>query len=171
MCQRELKLIQSDTQTHAWACDKRCSPAINTGVPITESIVEFQRQLSAYEPHNLVIRTPLSPSTLVGAKVYAPHILIHFISCNWGGCYNSIHQNFLVPHFDSPSALDYVLRSGVIADGPETQVGTTGALIFPQLLARLKAVASPAIQRYLAETFPDRPTAEPFQVDTEPAPE
>ena len=81
-------------------------------------------------------------------------ILYHFIECSWGGCYNSLYFNILVPYLDAPDILDYVLRSSVIQDGIGVQTGRNGAKIYSDLRGRLEGVKSPHIRNYLAENFP-----------------
>ena len=152
-CGRALHLLQDGMTNYSWQCPEKCLPPVDTGVPVCESIDEFKRELSSYAPHNLLIRTPLSAPTILGAKVYAPQILIHFIECRWGGCYNSIYTNFLVPHFDSVSVLDHVLRTSAVLGETALKDGIPRPKMFPELLRRLRGIRSTEVQRYLGKNF------------------
>jgi hypothetical protein len=99
------------------------------------------------------VRSPLPANWIAGAKVYALHILSHFIECTWGGCYNAIHLNFLVPHFDSTAVLDHVLRSAIVRGDTVLEDGVAAPKMFPELLFRLRGIRSPSIQQYLAHRF------------------
>lgn len=82
-----------------------------------------------------------------------PEIFHHFIECSWGACYNSVYQNLLVPHLDSPDVVDYVLRSAVVHSGDDVVQGITGARVFGELMSRLRNVESDRIRTYLEITF------------------
>ncbi len=84
---------------------------------------------------------PLSPNRARTAKVFMPHILHHFIECTWGGCYNALYLNVIVPHLDSADVVDYVLRSSAIH--PATA----------ELRCRLNGAQSAKIRQYLSENF------------------
>jgi len=85
-----------------------------------------------------------------------PQILLHFISCYRGACYNSLYTAVLVPHLDRPELLDYILRSAAIGDGQEIFVGKSGARLFPELYRRLQGVTNKDIREYLVENFGQR---------------
>ncbi len=161
-CGKALELSRDALPTYAWHCPDRCLPAVDTGVPVSENIEDFQKALTVYAAHNLVISAPLTQSHITGARVYAPEILMHFIECTWGSCYNSIYLNFLVPYFSSVAVLDYVLRSPVLVGAEVMQEGVPAPKIFGDLLFRLQGVKSPEIQRYLKATF-EAPASPPIQ--------
>ena len=100
-----------------------------------------------------VFTKPLPPRHVPGAKVYAPHILTHFIACTRGGCYNSIYQNFVVPCFDSAAVLDYVLRTPVVHGDTVLEDGIPAPKMYPELLSRLRGIRSQKIQQYFAQRF------------------
>ncbi len=159
-CGTELRLLREGVPNYAWECPNRCLPAVDTGVPATEQIASFDRAASQgihrIYPECL---SPIDRSSIPGAKVYMPHLLLHFIECRRGGCYNRIYLHCLVPHLDSPQVVDYVLRSSVIYDSPDCITGTTGAKIYSELLRQLRAVKSSVTHKYLRDTV-DR-TQEP----------
>lgn len=152
-CAKPMRLLREAVSNYAWQCPDLCLPPVDTGVPVTEDISGFEKELTIYAPHNLVIRPPLAANRIAGAKVYAPHILIHFIECTWGGCYNSIYENFLLPHFDSAKALDYALRSPVVRSEIVVEDGIPALKMYPELLSRLRNIRSANIKKYLAERF------------------
>ena len=82
-----------------------------------------------------------------------PHILHHFIECTWGGCYNALYWNVIVPHLDSTDVLDYVLSSSAIHAATDVETGATGARIYAELRRRLNGVQSEKICQYLSENF------------------
>ncbi len=147
--------MRANRANYAWECPSKCLPPIETGIAVTTDISAFERDVVRQGTLcSAPFANPIPASHVPAAKVFAAQILYHFIECTWGGCYNSVHRSFLVPHFDSPEALDYVLKSPVIRDAPGVVVGTSGARVYPELLMRLRAVVSPKIQKYLDETFP-----------------
>jgi hypothetical protein len=97
---------------------------------------------------------PMTTSRIATAKVFMAQILYHFIECTWGGCYNALYSNVLVPHLDTPEIVDYVLNSPVVSDGPAVQKAKTGARLYPELRHRLQGVKSPLVRAYLAKHFP-----------------
>lgn len=80
-------------------------------------------------------------------------ILIHFISCQRGACYNALYFNVIVPHLDSAEVLDNVLKGTVVRGKSGILAGKSGARIFPELLGRLEKVESQVIGAYLQENF------------------
>ena len=44
----------------------------------------------------------MTVSRISTAKVFMAQILYHFIECTWGGCYNALYTNVLIPHLDAP---------------------------------------------------------------------
>lgn len=154
-CGSELTLLRAGSPNYTWTCTRHCPPSIDTGVPASADITRFEQQVA---PEGnfcaAAFASPIRDSHVPAAKVFAAQVLYHFIECTWGGCYNSIYQRFLVPHLDSPSAVDYVLRSDVVRLTPDAMVGANGARIYPELLFRLRGVASQQIKEYLRETFP-----------------
>ncbi|HUZ06128.1 MAG TPA: hypothetical protein VMV89_01430, partial [Candidatus Paceibacterota bacterium] len=85
---------------------------------------------------------PLSPNRMRTAKVFMPHILYHFIERTWGGCYNALYSNVIVPCLDSADVLDYVLHSSVVHPATDVASGKTGARIYSELRWRLNGVES-----------------------------
>ena len=131
-CGKPVQLLREAVSNYAWQCPDHCLTSVDTGVPVTEGIAEFEKQLTGSLPHLLVVTPPLPASRIAGAKVYAPHILTHFIECTWAGCYNSIYQVFLVPHFDSAPVLDYVLRTPAVQVDPVLEDGIPTPRMFPR---------------------------------------
>ena len=154
VCASELSLEFREAGEYVWRCSRGCAPDVTTGIPATESIKCFQKTAIWDGRFDFsVVTRPLKSDSLAGAKVYMPQVLHHFIDCTWGGCYNSIYINFLVPHLDCPDVVDYVLRSPVIHDGPNVIRSSGGARIYGELLRRLHGVASARIKAYLDATF------------------
>ena len=153
-CNARLHLITCGITNYSWKCEVNCLETVDTGVPITEDIQPFK--LVAVENGQLKIpeaARPSPPDRIPGLKVYMPQILHHFIECTWAGCYNSIYLNSIVPHLDSPSVVDYILRSPAIHGASASIAGRTGARIYGELLVRLGGVESERVQSYLRETF------------------
>lgn len=172
-----MQLVREAVTNYAWQCPNRCLPPVETGVSTSESLVPFEgAAVAGFESSSAssvdsrsnelmltvcslilsgsaVFTKPLPPHFVPGAKVYAPHILTHFIECTRGGCYNSIYQNFLVPHFDSASVLDYVLRTPVVRGDTVFEDGIPAPRMYPELLSRLCGIRSPKIQQYLVHRF------------------
>jgi hypothetical protein len=96
---------------------------------------------------------PLSPSRVRMAKVFMPHIRFHFIECTWGGCYNALYSNVLVPYLDSVGVVDYVLHCPVIHPSSDIVAGSTGARVYSELRHRLNGVQSEKIRQYFSENF------------------
>lgn len=176
-CGKPMRLVREALSNYAWQCPALCLPPVDTGVSTSESPTPLEQAVLAGHESNStylvdshpnestptvcslivsgspVFTKPLPQRFVSGAKVYAPHILTHFIECTWGGCYNSIYQNFLVPHFDSANVLDYVLRTSVVCGDIVLEDGIPLPKMYPELLSRLRAVRSPNIQQYLAHRF------------------
>jgi hypothetical protein len=153
-CGTPLFLTRVGTPFYLWQCPKECAPALHTGVPITEQLDDLQHDPSSTLEFNAShFFPPMTVSRISTAKVFMAQILYHFIKCTWGGCYNALYTNVLIPHLDAPDILDYVLRSSVIRDGPGVQVGKSGARLYPELRSRLQTVISPRIRSYLSENF------------------
>jgi hypothetical protein len=153
-CCGSLVLLRQGTPRYAWQCAQGCLPPIDTGVSISEDIGPFEKAAVRNDDIDFSIFTRhLSAELVPGAKAYMLQILPHFIECTRGGCYNSIYNNLLAPHLDSPDVVDYVLRGPVIHGSPDLITGITGAKIFEQLLWCLKGVHSPNIRQYIQVTF------------------
>ena len=80
-------------------------------------------------------------------------ILIHYIECTWGACYNTKFKELIQPYLSDPELLDKVLRSEVIKDKPGTITGKSGARIFPDLLHELRKCKASVIRNYLNKEF------------------
>lgn len=80
-------------------------------------------------------------------------VLIHYIDCNRGSCYNTKYKELIQPYLNDASLLDKVLRSEVIKEKSNVITGKTGARIFPELLHRLIQCHSSVIREYLHEEF------------------
>jgi len=153
-CSGELSLLREGLANYSWQCASKCLPPIDTGVALSEDIIPFEQAgLKDNEIFTPLFTRPLPMHLVAGAKVYMPFVLYHFIECTRGACYNSIYFNLLVPHLDSVSVLDYVLRSPVVHGDSEISADIPRPKMFDDLCSRLKAVKSPVIQRYLAENF------------------
>lgn len=153
-CRAELELLAEGGECYTWRCTNGCSPDLDTGVPLEADISAFQRYAIRKGEFQFSSVVRSLPEALVpGAKVYMPQILYHFIECTWGGCYNSIYQNCIVPYLDCPAVVDYVLRSPVIDSSSDLMPGETGARIYGDLFHRLRGVSSPRIADYLNQTF------------------
>ena len=77
----------------------------------------------------------------------------HAIECNYAACYNTLFENLLCPHFNSPHLLDFMLGEALIKPKPNVLRGRTGALVFPHLLQWLVRFEGPEMQRYVAYEF------------------
>jgi len=80
-------------------------------------------------------------------------ILIHYIECTWGACYNAKFKELIQSYLNDPELLDKVLRSEVIKDKPGTITGKSGARIFPDLLYELRKCKASVIRNYLNKEF------------------
>lgn len=80
-------------------------------------------------------------------------ILIHYIECTWGTCYNTKFKELIRPYLNDPELLDKILRSEAIKDKPDTITGKTGARIFPDLLHQLMQCHETVIRNYLNKEF------------------
>jgi hypothetical protein len=146
--------MRTGVPNYSWKCPKDCVAKIDTGVPIGELLDELRPDESGNVEYNAShFPPPLTESRVATAKVYMAQILQHFIACSWGGCYNSLYFNVIVPFLDSPDIVDYVLRSPVVQESAGTMVGKTGAKIYPELRHKLQSVKSENIHAYLAENF------------------
>jgi hypothetical protein len=146
--------VREDVPNYFWRCPNKCVPNIDTGVSSGEPLDELQPDESGTVEFNAShFFPPLTRSRVATAKVFMAHILHHFIVCSWGGCYNSLYFNVLVPFLDSPDIVDYVLRGPIVREGISMETGKTGAKIYPELRARLQGVESSRIRDYLAENF------------------
>lgn len=153
-CGTPLVLLRTGPLNYRWQCSKHCLPAIDTEVPATEHLDDLQPDASGTVEFNAShFFPPMTKSRIATAKVFMAQVLYHFIECTWGGCYNSLYFNVLVPHLDAPQILDYVLRSSAVHDNIGVQVGKSGARLYPELRSRLQGVTSPRIRTYLAENF------------------
>jgi hypothetical protein len=154
-CASPLQLLRGDAPNYKWECPKHCLPPIDTGVSIGQQLDDLRPDESGTVEFNAShFFPPMTPSRIATAKVFMPQILYHFISCTWGGCYNSLYSSVLVPHLDAPQVLDYVLRSPAVRDGPGVQEADSGARMYPELRRRLEGVASLRVRAYLEEHFP-----------------
>jgi hypothetical protein len=80
-------------------------------------------------------------------------ILVHYIGCTWGACYNTKFRELIKPYLDNVLLLDRILRSDVIKDKGNVQKGRSGARIFDSLLSQLRQCDSKEIREYLKEEF------------------
>lgn len=80
-------------------------------------------------------------------------ILRHYISCNWGACYNTKFKELVQPYLDDVELLDSVLRSDTIEDRDNVIRGKSGAKIFPALLEKLLDCKSQRIRDFLRNEF------------------
>jgi hypothetical protein len=156
-CGGELLLLKENVPTYSWQCANKCMPLVDTGVALSEDINPFElvgiKDGKVFEPF---FTRPLHSSHIPGAKVYMPFVLYHFIECTWGACYNSIYLNLLVPHLNSVSVLDYVLRSPVVQSDSQFAEDSSQPKMYGNLYSRLLGVESTDIKKYLAETFRTR---------------
>lgn len=154
-CANPLLLLRTGVPNYSWKCPKDCILIIDTGVSITETLDDLPPDESGTVEFSAShFFPPLTKSRIATAKVYMAQILYHFIECSWGGCYNSLYFNILVPYLDSPVIVDYVLRSSIVHDETDARIGKTGAKIYPELHGRLQGVKSARIHEYLYENFP-----------------
>ena len=98
--------------------------------------------------------------TIIGEENIIPFIrsrmagiLIHYIECTRGACYNTKFKELIQPYLNDPELLDKVLRSEVIKDKPGTITGKSGARIFPDLLNELRKCKASVIRNYLDKEF------------------
>jgi hypothetical protein len=134
---------------YAWVCANKCLAPVDTGVPADEETASTNGR----SPVEILFAESLSQLQIRTAKVYAPTILIHFIDCHTPGCYEQIYRKFLVPHFDSASVLDYVLRTPIIRSEEILKDGMPEPKMCAELLHRLRGIQSPRIQDYLVRRF------------------
>ena len=153
-CGTLLALIREGLPNYSWQCPNHCLPPVDTGVPSSESFDPVAGAESGNVEFNASLFWPsLSPDRVRTAKVFMPHILHHVIECTWGGCYNALYWNVIVPHLDSTDVLDYVLSSSAIHAATDVETGATGARIYAELRRRLNGVQSEKICQYLSENF------------------
>ena len=86
-------------------------------------------------------------------KANMEQILLHYISCTWGACYNTKFKELIQPYFDDPILLDKILKSDAIRDRPNVFAGKNGSKIFDLLLFKLKRCNSEKIRNYLLCEF------------------
>lgn len=154
ICATPLILSRTNTLSYQWLCPNNCLAPIDTGVPTSAEFDELKPdELGLVEFNASHFFPPMTSKRIATAKVFMPQILYHFIECAWGGCYNSLYLNVLVPHLDSPQALDYVLRSFAVHQDSTVCIGKSGAKVYPELLTRLQRVNSKSVRDYLAENF------------------
>ena len=153
-CEALLVLIREGLPNYSWQCPSRCLAPIDTGVSKGEPFDSIEGAESGNVEFNAsLFWPPLSPNRVRTVKVFMPHILYHFIECTWGGCYNALYSNVIVPYLDSTDVLDYVLHDSVVHPTTDIVLGKTGAQIYSELHRRLEGVKSEAIRKYLAENF------------------
>lgn len=87
-------------------------------------------------------------------KANMEQILIHYIGCTWGACYNTKFKELIQPYFDDVKLLDKILRSDIIKERSNVVKGKTGARIFISLLFELRKCNSIEIKEYLLREFP-----------------
>jgi len=140
----------ADGRSHyKWECPKRCLPALDTGVPIGQKLDDLRPDESGTVEFNAShFFPPMNQSRIATAKVFMAQILYHFIGCTWGGCYNSLYSNVLVPHLDAPEVVDYVLRSPQVWTAPKSRKQNPAQDFIPTALS-LARVASPRVRAYL----------------------
>ena len=153
-CGALLVLIREGLPNYSWQCPNHCLPPVDTGVSTSEAFDPVEGAESGNVEFNAsLFWPPLSPNRARAAKVFMPHILHHFIECTWGGCYNALYLNVIVPHLDSAEVVDYVLRSSTIHPATNVVTGKTGARIYAELRCRLNGAQSAKIRQYLSENF------------------
>ncbi len=86
-------------------------------------------------------------------KANMEQILLHYIGCTWGACYNIKFSELIQPYFDDPILLDKVLKSDSIKDRHNVLIGKSGAKIFDLLLFELMRCNSEKIRNYLLDEF------------------
>jgi len=153
-----LVLVRTNTPHYAWQCPQHCLPSIDTGADANERFDEFDgAEQGNVEFNATLFWPPLTQRRVLTAKVFMPHILLHFIECRRFSCYNSILTNVLAPHLDSIDVLDYVLKSPVVRPAGDMAIGRSGARIYAELRHRLDQVSSKKVRQYLAENFQPSP--------------
>lgn len=144
---------ETDYENYCWACSNGCQPVLDTGVSTELNIEPFRSlvvdKLSVAAAAAGVDGKRYAP----GVRLYMPSLFYHFIVCTWGGCYNGIYRNCLVPFLDSPEVVDYILRSDAVRPCEIDGTRITEPRMFPELRSRLEGVSSPRIRQYLKETF------------------
>lgn len=82
--------------------------------------------------------------------------LIHFITCKWGTCYNSLFKFLIIPYLDDINSLKIVLSSNMIIPSKGNAViSKNGYKIFWDLYEHLMRVRSQTIRGFLRVEFPD----------------
>jgi len=155
-CGSVLELLNEGVLNYSWQCRGQCLPPIDTGVAISEDLAPFERDgIRDRNIDHSFLASPLADSHAPGAKAYMPFILHEYISCTYGPCFSSMHENVLVPYLDSTSVLDYVLRSPVVYSASEARDRNDipRPKVYPELFTWLMRVKSSAIQQYLVRTF------------------
>jgi hypothetical protein len=154
-CSGKLCLGDRDRKNYCWVCSNGCLPVLDTGVSTELDIQPFRGLVVQKQSVAIAAASDLGDEHAPGVRIYMPSLLYHFISCTWGGCYNGIYRNCLVPFLDSPEVVDYVLRSDVIRSSHFDGNRIREPRIFRELWNRLEGVSSPRISQYLKETFHD----------------
>lgn len=153
-CSGKLFLDEEARENYCWVCSNGCLPVLDTGVSTELDIQPFRGLVVQKQSVAAAAASDLGDEHAPGVRIYMPSLLYHFIGCTWGGCYNSIYWNCLVPFLDSPEVVDYVLRSDVIRPSDLNGNRIREPRIFPELRNRLEGVSSSRIKQYLKETFP-----------------
>ena len=111
----------------------------------------------AIDDHRIVLA---KLKEIIGEENIAPFIrsrmegiLIDYIDCSRGVCYNSKFKELIQPYLNDQELLDKILRSEAIKDKHNVITGKTGAMIFPELLHQLNQCNSTGIRNYLNKEF------------------
>ena len=80
-------------------------------------------------------------------------IILHYISCTWGACYNTKFKELIQPYFNDAALLDKILRTEVIKDKGNLIIGKTGAKIYKNLYWELLKCDDDSIKQYLRTEF------------------
>ena len=80
-------------------------------------------------------------------------IILHYITCTWGACYNTKFKELIQPYFNDAALLDKILRTEVIKDKGNLTIGKTGAKIYKDLYLKLLKCDNNSIKQYLRAEF------------------
>jgi hypothetical protein len=83
-------------------------------------------------------------------------IILHYITCTWGACYNTKFKELIQPYLNDAALLDKILRTEVIKDNGNLTIGKTGAKIYKDLYWELLKCDDYSIKQYLRTEFADK---------------
>jgi hypothetical protein len=83
-------------------------------------------------------------------------IILHYISCTWGACYNTKFKELIQPYFNDAGLLGKILKSEAIKDKGNLTIGKTGAKIYKDLYLELMKCNDNSIKQYLRTEFDDK---------------